>query len=76
MSKLKNRTPRSHPMFNEDIKPLIDFSEREKFNQQLNELKQVVTNLEFRREEMHAAMDSLTQTLNSFALISNQVVNK
>ena len=63
-------------MFDIHNSPIVNFSEREKFNERLAELRQIVTTLEFRREEMNAGLDSLTKTLNSFALIDSQVVNK
>lgn len=63
-------------MFDIHNSPIVNFSEREKFNEQLAELRRIVINLEFRREEMNAGLDRLTQTLNSFDLIDSQRVNK
>jgi exonuclease VII small subunit len=63
-------------MFRTNNNPIEDFSDTEKFNQNLIELKSIVTELEFKREELNANIDSLTRTLNSFALLDAQVVNK
>jgi exonuclease VII small subunit len=63
-------------MFRPNNNPIEDFSDTEKFNQSLIELKSIVTALEFKREELNANIDSLTRTLNSFALLDLQVVNK
>lgn len=63
-------------MFDIDTNPILDFSETEKFNQRLIDLRNIVTSLEFKREELNECMDSLTRTLNSFALLDAQVVNK
>lgn len=63
-------------MFRSNNNPIEDFSDTEKFNQTLIELKSIVTELEFKREELNANIDSLTRALNSFALLDAQVVNK
>jgi exonuclease VII small subunit len=63
-------------MLNQDYNPIADFSDTEKFNQTLIELRNIVTELEFKREELNDNIDSLTASLKSFALLAPHVVNK
>lgn len=63
-------------MFNTDIRTTECFPKAENISQQILEIRSIVTDLEFRREEMCEGMDRLQRALNSISLKTSDIVNK
>lgn len=63
-------------MFPVDYSSTVNFSETEKFNQYLREIRNIVTTLEFKREELNESIDRLTRSLSELAFLDSQNINK
>lgn len=63
-------------MFPVEYSSTVNFSEMEKFNQSLREIRNIVTNLEFKREELNESIDRLTRSLSELAFLDSQNINK